>query len=361
MAALQDYKCPCCGGNIQFDSSVQKLKCPYCDTVFEMDALRAMEEEKDSQRPDRASWEEKEGACWQEGESPDLRQFVCRSCGGEIITEETTAATACPYCGNPVTVTGNLSGMLKPDLVIPFQVDRAAAKESLTRYYRGKRLLPKVFRDENHIDEIRGIYVPFWLFDADANADITYAAKRTRLWSDSRYNYCETSHFRAIRSGRLSFRDIPVDGSQKMPDPLMESIEPFDLGKAVPFQPGYLSGFLADKYDVEGNSCRGRVKERVRTSVGDAFAGTVSGYDTVTVQSSSVRLSGGKAKYALLPVWMLSTTWRGQRYIFAMNGQTGKFVGDLPVDKSAYWKWWGAYAGGLTALFFLLLALAFGL
>lgn len=361
MAALQDYKCPCCGGNIQFDSTVQKLKCPYCDTVFEMDALRAMEEEKNSQRPDGASWEEKEGTYWQEGETPNLRQFVCRSCGGEIITEETTAATACPYCGNPVTVTGNLSGMLKPDLVIPFQVDQTAAKQSLTRYYRGKRLLPKVFRDENHIDEIRGVYVPFWLFDADANADIAYAAKRTRLWSDGKYNYCETSHFRAIRSGMLSFRSIPVDGSQKMPDPLMESIEPFDLSKAVPFQPGYLSGFLADKYDVAETSCRERVNERVRISVGDAFAGTVSGYDTVTVQSSSVRLSGGKAKYALLPVWMLSTTWRGQRYIFAMNGQTGKFVGDLPVDKSAYWKWWGIAAGGLSALFFLLLALAFGL
>lgn len=358
---MQEYKCPCCGGNIQFDSTVQKMKCPYCDTEFEMEALLSLEEEGPSQRPDGASWEEKEGERWQEEDTPSLRQFVCRSCGGEIITEETTAATACPYCGNPVTVTGNLSGMLKPDFVIPFQLDKSAAKESLTRYYRGKRLLPKVFRDENHIDEIRGMYVPFWLFDADADADITYTASRTRLWSDSRYNYSETSHYKAFRSGRLSFRGIPVDGSRKMPDPLMESIEPFDLNKAVPFQPGYLSGFLADKYDVEEGSCRERVDSRIRVSVGDAFAGTVGGYDTVTVRSSSVRLSGGKAKYALLPVWMLSTIWRGQRYIFAMNGQTGKFVGDLPVDKGAYWKWWGAFAGGLSALFFLLLTLAFGL
>jgi len=361
MAALQEYKCPCCGGGIQFDSGLQKMKCPYCDTEFEMDALLAQEEEQPSQRPDEATWDSTEADTWQEGEDLGLRQFVCRSCGGEIITEETTAATACPYCGNPVTVTGNLSGMLKPYLIVPFQLDKAAARERLARYYRGKRLLPKVFRDENHIDEIRGVYVPFWLFDADADADITYAAKRTRLWSDSRYNYSETSHYNAFRSGKLSFRDIPVDGSRKMPDPLMESIEPYDLRKAVPFQPGYLSGFLADKYDVAADSCRERVNERVRVSVGDTFAGTVAGYDTVTVQSSSVRLSGGKAKYALLPVWMLSTTWRGQRYIFAMNGQTGKFVGDLPVDKSAYWKWWGAAAGGLSALFFLILAVAFGL
>lgn len=214
------------------------------------------------------------------------------------------------------------------------------------QHLSGKRLLPKIFKDQNHIDEIKGIYVPFWLFDTDADAQVRYRTTKVRVWSDSKYDYTDTSHFLVNRSGSVSFEHIPVDGSTKMPDDLMESIEPFNFSAAVNFQTAYLAGYLADKYDVDAEQSIERANERVKRSTEEVFASTVHGYQTVVTESSNIRLHGGKAKYALYPVWILNTTWQGKKYTFAMNGQTGKFVGDLPVDKSAAAKW----ALGLSAV-----------
>lgn len=335
MEALQEYKCPCCGGSIEFDSSIQKMKCPYCDAEFEMEALKQFDEVLKQQGEDDMTWDTQAGSEWQDGETDGLRTYVCKSCGGEIVGEETTGATACPYCDNPVVMMNQFTGNLKPDFVIPFKLDKNAAKEGLKKHISGKRLLPKVFKDENHIDEIKGIYVPFWLFDADADANIRYNATKVRRWSTSNYDYTETSYYSVNRSGSLSFNNVPVDGASKMPDDLMESIEPYDFKEAVKFQTAYLSGYLADKYDVSSEDSIGRANERVKKSTEDAFSETVVGYDTVTTEYSSVKLSNSAAKYALYPVWLLNTSWNGQKYVFAMNGQTGKFVGDLPVDKKA--------------------------
>ena len=230
--------------------------------------------------------------------------------------------------------------MLKPDYVIPFKLDKKAAKAAYMRHIEGKRLLPKLFRDQNRIDEIKGIYVPFWLFDAEADANVRYHAEIVHpSYEDSENRYTPTSHYMVQRGGSIGFENVPVDGSEKMADDLMESIEPFDFSEAVDFQTAYLAGYLADKYDVDADHSIDRANERVKRSVEEAFASTVEGYTTKRTEASSVQLHNGKAKYALYPVWLLNTTWNGQRYTFAMNGQTGKFVGDLPVDKSAAAKW----------------------
>lgn len=338
MPTLQEYKCPCCGGAIEFDSSLQKMKCPYCDTEFDMETLASYDAGlKDEQ--DSMEWETSAGGEWQEGEANGLRSYICRSCSGEIVGDANTAATSCPFCGNPVVMMGQFSGALRPDFVIPFKLDKNAAKAGLQKHLTGKRLLPKIFKDQNHIDEIKGVYVPFWLFDTDADARVRYRTTKLRCWSDSEYNYTETSHFLVHRGGSVGFEHVPVDGSSRMADDLMESIEPYDFSDAVDFQTAYLAGYLADKYDVDAEQSIERANERVKKSAEEAFASTVEGYDTVTAESSSVQLHGGKAKYALYPVWILNTTWKGQKYTFAMNGQTGKFVGDLPVDKAAARRW----------------------
>ena len=159
MAALLEYKCPCCGGAIAFDSSVQKMKCPYCDTEFEMDALKAQDEvlKQEQEQTEDMSWDTGAGSDWQPGEADGMRVYTCKSCGGEIVGDENTGATACPYCGNPVVMTGAFAGALRPDLVIPFQLDKEAAKKALAQHLQGKRLLPKAFKDENHIDEVKEI------------------------------------------------------------------------------------------------------------------------------------------------------------------------------------------------------------
>ena len=347
MAVLQEYKCPCCGGAIAFDSTAQKLKCPYCDTAFDMEALKTYDSELQNEQADEMNWETTAGGEWQSGETDGLRSYVCKSCGGEIVGDENTAAASCPFCGNPVVMMGQFSGALKPDYVIPFKLDKKAAKEALKKHYQGKRLLPNVFKDQNHIDEIKGVYVPFWLFDADVNADIRYRATRIRTWSDANYNYTETSYFSVLRSGAVWFEHVPVDGSSKMADDLMESIEPFDFSQAVDFQTAYLAGYFADKYDVDAQQSIERANARIKQSTEQNFASTVSGYTSVVPESSSVRFFNGKAKYALYPVWLLNTSWEGKKYTFAMNGQTGKLVGDLPLDKSKYKKWFAGLAAGI--------------
>ena len=352
MASIQEYKCPCCGGAIAFDSTLQKMKCPFCDTEFEMEALEGYDKELKSDQADDMRWETNAGNEWQAGETEGLYTYVCKSCGGEIVGDENTGATSCPFCGNPVVMMEQFSGSLKPDCVIPFKLDKKAAKEALQKHYMGKRLLPKIFKDENHIDEVKGVYVPFWLFDAEADADIRYKATKIRSWSDSNYDYTETSYYAVHRSGSLSFENIPVDGSEKMADDLMESLEPFDFSEAVDFQTAYLAGYLADKYDVDAQQSAERANERIRKSAEDAIYETVKGYTTVTKETGSIQLQNGKVTYALFPVWLLSTTWNGQNYLFAMNGQTGKMVGDLPLDKAAYKKWLFGLTGSIGVVLF---------
>ncbi len=348
MAELQEFKCPCCGGAIGFDSTIQKMKCPYCDTEFDIETLISYDRELKNERPEDLTWETQAGGRWQEGETDGLRSYICNSCGGEIVTDANTAAAACPYCDSPVVMTEQFAGLLKPDFVIPFQMDAKAAKAALTKHYKGKCLLPKVFKDQNHIEEIKGIYVPFWLFDAEAEADIRYRGTRVQTWSDSDYHYTRTSYYSIRRGGTLAFERVPVDGSSKMADDLMESIEPFDFSDAVDFQTAYLAGYFADKYDVDAEQSTDRANLRVRTSTEDTLASTVRGYASVIPESSSIRLQNGRAKYALYPVWLLNTSWKGQRYTFAMNGQTGKFAGDLPMDKGLFWKWFSGVAGGVS-------------
>lgn len=337
------------------------MKCPYCDTEFDVEALIGYTESQARSQNDKMTWDTSAGGEWVSEEREGLRAYICHSCGGEIIGNADTAATACPFCGNPVVLTQQLTGTLRPDYVIPFRLDKKAAKQKLAAYLKGKYLLPKAFKDENHIDEVKGIYVPFWLFDTDAQADVRYRATRLRSWSDSRYRYSETSVYLVDRSGTIRFEHIPVDGSSNMDDTLMESIEPFDFGEMKPFQMPYLSGYMADKYNVTAEEVQPRANERVKRSVQDAFASTVKGYSTVTAESSYVSLSDGHVKYALLPVWILNTKWKGQLFTFAMNGQTGKFVGDLPVDAAAARRLFaglsvvfGAAACGLTWLLWML-------
>jgi DNA-directed RNA polymerase subunit RPC12/RpoP len=349
MSVLQQFKCPCCDGAIEFDSTVQKMKCPYCGTEFDMEAIQPQEE-----HADEMTWDTAAGSEWQPGETEGLRIYTCNTCGGEIVADDTAGATECPYCGNPVVMTGQFAGDLKPDLVIPFKLDKKAAIAKLQELYKGKKLLPRVFKDQNHIREVKGLYVPVWLFDTDADAHVRYKASTVRTWSDSDYNYTETSYFSVTRGGSIGFADVPVDGSTKMDDTLMESIEPYDLSAAVDFQTAYLSGYLADKYDVDAEESVQRANERIRRSTEEAFAATVQGYATVTPTASSIRLNNGRARYALLPVWILNTQWNGQKFTFAINGQTGKIVGDLPVDQGAYNKWLFGVAGAVSAAVFAL-------
>jgi len=349
MATLTDFKCPCCGGAIEFDSNVQKMKCPFCDSEFDIDAIQN-NEASDAERPDNIEWNN-DAVKFREDEATGMRVYICNSCGGEIVADETTAATSCPFCDNPVVIKGQVSNELKPDLIIPFKLDKKAAKEALKKHIGTKKFIPKVFKDENHIDEIRGIYVPYWIFDCLADATASFDAQTISTWSDSKYRYTKTSHYRVMRSGKLEVSSLPVDGSSKMADDLMESIEPFNSADAVDFNTAYLAGYLADKYDVDVDECIKRANERIKQSINSSLKDTVSDhYSIVGGASSTMNVEKGSYKYALYPVWILNTSWNGEKFVFAVNGQTGKIVGDLPLDKSAFRKWTAIITAGLGAV-----------
>ena len=328
------------------------MKCPYCDSEFEMETLLAYDAELNTQHPDHMEWDTAAENHWQNGEADQLHIYSCSTCGGEIVADETTGATECPFCGNPVVMMGQFQGDLKPDLVIPFKYDKKAAIAALQNHYKGKLLLPKVFKDQNHIKEVKGLYVPVWLYDTDADAHVRYKATRVHTWNDSEYQYTETSHFLVVRAGGIGFENVPVDGSSKMDDALMESIEPYNIADAVDFQTAYLSGYLADKYDVDSETSEKRANERIRQSTEDAFASTVVGYSSVIPMDSSINLQNGRARYALYPVWILNTVWNGQKFTFAMNGQTGKMAGNLPMDKGLFFKWLLTITGAASAAAF---------
>lgn len=345
MTTLVDYKCPCCGAPIEFDSTAQQMKCRYCNNEFDTETLKKFDEILSQNAPDKLDWASQPGNEWMKEELDGRSVYLCNSCGGQIICENTTGATHCPYCDSPVVIMGQFSGDIRPDIVIPFKKDKQAAMEAFKKHLQGKKLLPKSFASTNRIESIQGVYVPFWLFDVDTDAKIRYKATRVRSWRSGNYRYTETSHYSIFRAGTLGFERVPVDGSSRMADELMESIEPYDMSEAVDFQTAYLSGYLADKYDVTSEQSIERANTRIKQSTKDVFASTVKGYTTVFNEQTNVQFNNGKIRYALLPVWMLNTKWTdGKIYTFAMNGQTGKFVGNLPMSKSAYWKWFALLA-----------------
>ena len=357
METLLEYKCPACGGALSFDSSLQKMKCPYCDTEFEVAALQELDEALKQEKPSDFTWESQPEGQWTAEETEGLRTYVCQSCGGEIVGDLNTAATSCPYCDNPVVMAGQFTGTLRPDLVIPFQLDKEQAKAALQQHLNKKPLLPKLFKSQNRIESIQGIYVPFWLFDTDADANIRYKATRIHCWSDANYNYTRTSFYSLLRAGRIGFDNVPVDGSSKLSNDLMESIEPYDMSQGVDFQTAYLAGYLADKFDVEAEDCKTRANDRIRASTEAAFSQTTVGYNSVIPEHSNISLSGGRVRYALLPAWILTTRWQDKLYTFAMNGQTGKMVGNLPIDWKLFWTYLLSIGLGSGALISLIACL----
>ena len=358
---IKEYKCPNCNGTVKFDSSAQKLKCPSCDTEFEINALDEFNKDLAEVAKDNFIWDtSKAGERWEEKELDDLSTGSCPSCGAELIGDQNTIAMVCPCCGNAQIVQKRISGMLKPNCCIPFQLEKKAAVDALKKFYQKKRLLPNLFSEENRVNSMQGMYAPFWLFDAKANANITYKASKTgRTWSDNNYVYTRIDHYSVARRGSLDFEKVPVDGSKKLDDAYMDAIEPFDYQQIKDYQSAYLAGYSAEKYDVDAKASQERANARIKKSIETEFARSVTGYATVSVERSLVDVGSGKVSYALMPMWILNTKYKNQNFQFIMNGQTGRIVGKLPVDRGKAWKYRLMFTFGiglvLSAIFTLLL------
>lgn len=346
MAATSvSYKCPNCGAPLSFIPGHDKVSCEYCSTEFEISTIENLFREKEemavkNREAQEAKWQTSEaGGEWSKEEEEALKAFTCSSCGAEIVCDENTMATECVYCGNPTMIPKRFDGMLKPDYVIPFKKNKQDAINALKKFYEGKKLLPDEFTANNRVEAIQPMYVPFWLFDSEIEAHASFKAKKSHAHQTATEIIKETEIYNCKRGGTMKFNKIPVDGSKKMDDTYMESIEPFDYSELVPFSAGYLTGYLADKYDVDADNSVPRADKRVEQSAVNVLAGTVKGFDGFEEENHAVIKTEGKVMYAMVPIWILTTRYEDKPYTFMMNGQTGKVVGSLPYDRGKAFKY----------------------
>ncbi len=331
--AVISYKCPNCGGDLQFDPKTQNFRCEYCDSVFTEDQLGSKAEQPEAT----------EQVIKQEG----ARIYSCPSCGAEIITDETTAATFCYYCHNPVVFQGQLSGDYEPDTVIPFTVDRKEAVDSFLAYVKKKRFVPKDFFCKEQIEKISGVYFPFWYYRCDADGEWHGTGKNIRVYRVGNTEYTETKVYDIDRNAELSFEHLTRNALNRENKQLVDAVQPFVLDQAKDFNYGYLSGFQAEKRDIEKESLQKDLQEEVKKHSSDMIRNSVKGYTSVSQKSDYIRVHDEDWKYLLVPVWVLTYNGKdGKKYYYAMNGQTKKVAGVLPLDK-----------GKLVRLYFLLFAM----
>ncbi|MDY6267738.1 MAG: hypothetical protein SPL39_02035 [Selenomonadaceae bacterium] len=340
MAATSvSYKCPNCGAPLSYLPGTDHVTCEYCDATFDTEVIedmfqKAQERAADAEREQEETWAtEAAGEGWSEEEAASLHAFHCSSCGAELVTDANTMATECCYCGNPTMLPARFDGALRPNEIIPFQKTKKDAVAALKAFYEGKWLLPASFKKGNRVEAVQAMYVPYWLFDAKIKAQASFRAKHIHEYDDGDENVKEISVYDCYREGKMTFVRVPVDGSVKMDDTFMESIEPFDYSQLETFTPAYLTGALADRYDVDADAAIPRADERITQSAADLLKDTVEDYDEVEIKGApKIRKRKGDVSYVMAPVWILTTRYGDTPYTFLMNGQTGKMAGSLPYD-----------------------------
>lgn len=316
MGSVADNKCPSCGANIKFNPKTQKWDCEYCGSSYEKNVFEQNQKEEKSNNIDL---------------DINIDEYTCPNCGAKVITDENTVATHCVYCGNTTIMKNRIHGELKPNKIIPFKSVKEDAINAFSEFVSKRWFAPKMFKSKENIEKVSGVYIPFWLYDGRAEGEIIADAKRITHWSDSSYNYTKTDIYKCSRSGYMDFIDVPVDGSIKFEDDIMDSIEPYDYKEFIPFNYSYLSGFLAEKYNLTQDKVYVRAKKRMNKALVDAFKKSID-FSYINIIENNSNINKGEVEYALLPVWLLNINYKNKTYTFAMNGQTQKMVGDVPVD-----------------------------
>lgn len=329
-----DHKCPNCSAVLKFNPHGQNWKCEYCKSEFNSAQIEEINE-----KAGKVIDETTEAVKVQKDfEGVDI--YSCPNCGAQIIADENTTATSCVYCKNTAILKNKLVGEFNPSKVIAFHKTKEDAIEAFKKLKKGRPFSPKEFNDPKNIAEMSGIYIPFWIYDFQTFGSLQADAKRVQSWRSGDYIMTKTDVYLAVREGSMIYNRIPVDGSKRFNNDIMNSIEPFDYNGLVDFNHAYLSGFLAEKYDVDSDTAMNDAVERVKNSTTDVLRNSINGYSSVVVKNANHNLNLTNKEYILLPVWMLNIKYKDKIYTFAMNGQTGKMVGDIPIDKKKAVIWW---------------------
>lgn len=277
----------------------------------------------------------------------EVVHYECNNCGAEILTDPDTTATNCSFCGAPVVLGDRLRGELAPAKVIPFSISKEEAIAAFKKWCRNGLLTPRGFMAADRIKEITGIYVPFWMYDLDSNAQVEAVGTKIRTYTRGDYIYTETRFYNVYRDIDLRYVNVPVDASEKLNDELMDKLEPYHYGNLKEFKTPYLAGYIAEKYNFTDEELYSRVKEKVQPFIDSYIQSTIQGYATVNYKNKQIHTSKKNAMYVLLPVWMFAYDYDDQEHIFAMNGQTGKVVGKPPLSAGKIAAWFSGIAGSI--------------
>lgn len=308
-------KCPNCSANIFYNEKAGKLICDMCGGLFDPESLAplGMIERRDT---DAA------------GEEEDNKQeFVCDSCGAAVVTDYNTAATFCAFCGSPTLIKKRLSKCFRPDLIIPFKVSKEEAISNFLDWAKTHKGVPKKFTSKAVLSKITGYYVPFWLIDACCVTNVGGTGQKRQGELIENYSIDRTLMY--------NVRRVPFDGCKKISNTLMEAIEPFDYSEIRDYNDMYLPGFFAQRYDLSAIDMFDLIRIRLDNYAEDIVKRvSANEYDEFkAVNSVGSHSADYKQVYAMMPVWFLNIEYEGDIYGIAVNGQTGKASGSLPINK----------------------------
>lgn len=328
--AVISFKCPNCDGELIFDPNTQAYKCEYCGSDFtqeQLDEMKPAESTEQVVEPQQEDTTDKK-------EESEAVFYSCPSCGAEVVTEVTTAATFCYYCHNPIVLGRRLEGDYLPDKVIPFRIDRKEAEKRFLEYVGTKKFVPKAFFDKKQIACLSGVYFPYWMYDTDLEGSMNAEAKSIRTWVAGSEEFTETKQFAIERAGKVELRHLTENALQKSNAKLASGVMPYKFEDMKDFTMGYLSGFLAECRDIEQTAVAGKMQSEMRQQAEHMMRDTIKGYGSVHVRSSNFNPKAEKWSYVLLPVWTVTYKGKnGKMYYYSMNGQTGNVCGELPIDK----------------------------
>lgn len=328
MSDMKNYKCLNCGNSVQFDPPSGKWKCDFCSSTFSEEEIEAAAISTQAQQKQVYS----EFGSEQAAADMDLQEYHCNNCGSEIVAQDSEAATFCIYCKSPIVLVGKFKGELNPHRIIPFTITEAQAKDLYREWIKKKFFAPSSFKNETRIKEIRGIYAPFWMFGGDVNGYIQGEGVKKRYWSDSDYDYVESSYYDVERGGDVCYDNVPIDSSTKMDDALMEAVEPFDYEGFKSFNPAYLSGFLAEILDVSKEESQKVATQRMEGFMEARLEAEISGYDSFSADTSHFNVTNMLCENVMMPVYYLANPYKDEMKAFMINGQTGKVYGNTPYD-----------------------------
>ena len=263
----------------------------------------------------------------------NLTHYLCPLCKSAFIKLSDEKTLNCPYCGSEAGAYNPSDNTGMPEFIIPFKVTKEDAAGRFKEISEKVPFLPDEYEKADFVSSLKGFYIPFWLFDGRCNAKLTYHAQKKHNFRNPYgmpYSYFQT--FSVDREGSAEYEDIPVDASIQADNAYTEAIEPYDSSEIVPFREEYLKGYFAEKANVSVKEAEKIAEERLHNTLEKDFSESLSEYDDVTREKAEYGMSDKNSDCNLLPVWLMNICYKEKLYRYAVNGQTGKVVGEIPIS-----------------------------